>query len=128
MRKTVKINRDCDFYDKPEQERISLIGSILEDSQHALYFPVGLSDRQFNYGAKQGLIRVSLVNGGCFCVSADSPDDLDNDLGIAGDEAEMHRLRKKVITFIKQMDKNNVTYMEVLKVIQKHFNTGEIDF
>lgn len=123
-----KLQSAFDFYDLPEEDRIKMIGSYFGVSSGKrgrvgtndwVYFPIGLSKEQFNYGVKQGLIGVSPKKN--FKIFAESPDDLD--LSLEFDNAIM---RQEIIGYIKKIKKHNVTYKEVLEKVQEQFTDGKI--
>jgi len=125
----IKFKTFYDFYDLSEDDRKTLIGkSFKEEKGQNHYFPVQLAMGEFNYGKRQGLLRVSemlLSNGNLwFRVSAASPDDLDADLDFEG--MGVDSLRRKVLAYVKRMNKINVTYRGLLGEIQEYFNAGEI--
>lgn len=135
--KPIILDRKYDFYKMSNEDRIALVGKEFQEKvgnkiHKSIYFPVLLSNKQFNYGYKQGLIFVSPVwsfiktNPIWFRVGVSSPDDLDNDLDFEGDEKELHKLRKQVIRYVRAMNKTDVTYYGMLEDIQKHFPTGVI--
>lgn len=114
-----------DFYRLPEEERKSLIGQKFRQvNKPTVYFPVGLSDKQFNYGRKQGLIFITeILPNKWFRVGVHSPDDLDCDLDFIHPHTA---IRQDIIDFIEKMNKKNIIYRNVLIKIQKHFRAGKI--
>lgn len=125
----MKLKNADAFYDMDEKERRRLIGEELfvEDEKGTRYFPVLLSHGEFNYGKREGLIRVSEILNHpktypkWFRVSAFSPDDLDIDL----DFEETH-LRADILDYIRAANKKDVTYKGFLGNIQEHFKAGQL--
>ena len=107
-----------DFYRLSETERKKLVGKCFkEKDRDAIYFPVNLADQQFNYGVKEGVIRVNgIIRRGnkWFSVGAFSPDDLDIGIEFFGGECAH---RQDVIDKIKTIGKNKVTYKGVFDTL-----------
>jgi hypothetical protein len=117
------------FYDMAEKKRISLIGDVIkEKNRDVLYFPVGLTHGNDNYGVKQGLIFLSPIwehgsNGKWFRVGVSSPDDLDYDLDFY---AEHIHMRPRVLKFLMKMDKHNRCYDCYIQTVKRAFPEGQI--
>jgi hypothetical protein len=116
---------EYDFYDLSEDARKALIGKSYKcTGRNDFYFPIELIDEGENYGIKQGVIFVTPImkfgkeRKKWFRVGAFSPDDLDMDLDFGAEDT--HK-RQEIITYLKKMNKINVTYESVLKEIQQHF-------
>ncbi len=133
---TVYLNRNYDFYNLSEPERIALIGKCFKTKEEAgkyesTYFPIDLENEWINYGKKQGAIRVSAImpfinktkeKDTWFRVGVFSPDDLDMDLDFMG--AQYEPLREKILDFLHNMEKQNLDYELILQIIQLEFKAG----
>lgn len=124
------LSNKYDFYDLPEKSRIEMVGTCFRVEGRAsgdLFFAVGLNDKQFNYGVKQGLILVSAVrktnvdHKKWFRICAISPDDLDLDLDF--NEAEIHH-RQNIISYMQLMKLTDTTYKAILSEIQCVYQAG----
>ena len=127
-----------DFYKLTEEERFKLVGRVFKERWFkrgakgkikdegvcdTLYFPVQLTEDEGNrnYRIRQGLLGVSPIwthggQGKWFKVYVASPDDWDLCLEF---KSEHTPLRQEVITYMKGVAKQNVTYMSILLSIQK---------
>lgn len=138
-----------DFYHLSDDEAKSLIGQVIQESERkkqkpsakrntpiypkrwAVFFPVGLTEAEFNYGKQIGLIGVSNVfdhwkdKQPYFRVYAMSPDDLDIGITIEGSHA--NECHEKVVKFMASLPFENVTYREVMELIVDHIGCGEIE-
>lgn len=139
-----------DFYNLTEPTRISLIGKpfysrkrkgILKGGKifikygqptGKIYIPIGLHDREYNYGIRQGIIGISEIekpdnyDKWFFNVGVISPDDFDLDLRFNHVDK---KLRNYVVDFIcKKSKRLDWRYLELFKEIQKEFGIGEIEY
>jgi len=134
-----------DFYRLPRRLRKHMIDQtfIVKEDIHwkekTLYFPIGLTkDGQWrNYGVREGVLGVTPVwplrytphnpkkeSSPTFWmkVYAFSPDDLDLGLHFY-DPPE--GLRDRIIAYLREVDKREVEYDEILEILREEFG-GEI--
>jgi hypothetical protein len=137
--KEIVLGNEYVFYNLPEASRIGMIGTHFKTVTRCqpggkvlvgnrVYFPVDLASGEFNYGYRQGLIFVNPVvevvaeeHGMLehwFRVGAKSPDDLDIELDIYGDESRLLKARKKILSYMsKEWNVHLVKYRELLRVL-----------
>ena len=121
-------SRIFDFYKLSEADRRKLVGSFFLSEQTPCYV-LKLKSAQFNYGFAEGVLGVLPVFQ-CgyplrdyFAVRVYSPDDLDLALEFQYEEVGC---RDAVLTYLKSMPLQSMTYQEALERIREHVGCGSI--
>lgn len=126
-----------DFYDLDDEEAAKFIstfisekGPVYKKKQYPdrLYFVIHLENKWENYGKSYGLLSISNVCNGNFAISMFTPDDGDLSLYFNGDNNKLNKIKKKVISYLNNMCFENTSYLEVIKLIQEEFKSGEIEY
>ena len=126
-----------DFYDLDDEEAAKFVstfisekGPVYKKKQYPdrLYFVIHLENKWENYGKSCGLLSISNVCNSNFAISMFTPDDGDLSLYFNGDNNELNKIKKKVISYLNSMCFENTSYLEVIKLIQEEVKSGTIEY